>query len=163
MIQKPAAKPRGTARQPIASAALGDPAGPTRFADLVTQFGANHGNAVEAIRIGFPARLLKDTGDYFEVPPRRIRAIMRLPETTAQGLIRRDGLMDAAVSERMWRLANITGMALQVFDDEQHAKLWLRTPNLSFHDAAPMDYLDTEPGAMAVRQVLNALATGGVL
>ncbi|WP_414650338.1 hypothetical protein [Duganella sp.] len=26
-----------------------------------------------------------------------------------------------------------------------------------------MEYLDTEPGATAVRQVLNAIATGGAL
>jgi uncharacterized protein (DUF2384 family) len=54
-------------------------------------------------------------------------------------------------------------MASKVFGDDEAAKTWLRTPNLTFQDGAPMDYLDTEPGAIAVRQVLNAIATGGVL
>ena len=70
--------------------------------------------------------------------------------------------MDTAASERLWRLADLMTMARDVFEDEEAAKTWLRTPNRAFRDAAPMEYLDTEPGAMAVRQVLNAIATGGV-
>ncbi len=53
-------------------------------------------------------------------------------------------------------------MAQDVFEDEDAAKTWLRTPNRALRDLAPMDYLDTEPGAMAVRQVLNAIGSGGV-
>ncbi|KQQ36291.1 hypothetical protein ASF61_08940 [Duganella sp. Leaf126] len=107
--------------------------------------------------------MIKDAGIYFDVPAQRIRHITRLPETTAHTLVKRGALMDAAASERIWRLADIMGLAHQVFADEDAAKAWLRTPNLTFEDAAPMDYLDTEPGAMAVRQVLNAIATGGAL
>jgi len=52
-------------------------------------------------------------------------------------------------------------MARNVFEDVDVAKTWLRTPSRAFHDVAPMDYLDTEPGAISVRQALNAIATGG--
>ena len=52
-------------------------------------------------------------------------------------------------------------LAKDVFVDAEAAKAWLRTRNRAFDDAAPMDFLDTEPGAMAVRQVLNAIAAGG--
>lgn len=71
--------------------------------------------------------------------------------------------MDAATSEQIWRLADFMAMAKDVFEDVEAAKAWLRTGNLTFRGAAPMDYLDTEPGAMTVRQVLNAIATGGAL
>ncbi|MET0267471.1 MAG: antitoxin Xre/MbcA/ParS toxin-binding domain-containing protein [Duganella sp.] len=139
------------------------PAGPASFKELLHQFGADRGRAIAAIRAGFPASLLKDTGVYFDVPAQRIRAIVRLPETTAHTLTKRGALMDPAASERLWRLADLMHLASAVFDDADAAKAWLRTPNLTFNDAAPMDYLDTEPGAMAVRQVLNAIATGGAL
>jgi putative toxin-antitoxin system antitoxin component (TIGR02293 family) len=142
---------------------IGDAAGPASFTDLMEQFTTKRGDPVEAIRIGFPASLLKDAGQYFDVPAQRIRAIVRLPETTAHTLSKRGARMDAASSERLWRLADVMSIAREIFDDEEQAKLWLRTPNLSFHDTAPMDYLDTEPGAIAVRQVLNAIATGGAL
>lgn len=161
MASKSANKP--DSERPIAGAGIGAPVGPGSFSELLQQFGARGGDPVEAIRVGFPASLLKDTGQYFDVPAQRIRGIVRLPETTALALVKRGALMDAAASERLWRLADLMSMAIAIFDDEEMAKTWLRTPNLSFHDVAPMDYLDTEPGAAAVRQVLTAIATGGAL
>lgn len=131
------------------------------FAALVDHLPADRQQAIEAIRAGFPASLVKDAGHYFEVPASRIRGLVRLPETTAAALARRGVPMDEGVSERFWRLADLAYMAREVFEDKEAAVLWLRTPNRSFMNGAPMDYLDTEPGAMSVRQVLNALATGG--
>jgi putative toxin-antitoxin system antitoxin component (TIGR02293 family) len=118
---------------------------------------------VEAIRTGFNADLLTAAGDYFEVPAARIRAIAHVPDTTAHRLIKRHALLDSAASERLWRLADVAAMAEDVFEDEAAAKLWLRSPNQTFLNTAPIEYLDTEPGAKAVRQVLNAIATGGAL
>lgn len=122
----------------------------------------DHHRAIEGIRAGFPASVLKDTSAYFEVPTHRIRAIVGLPETTAHTLVKRGANLDIAASERIWRLANLMMMAKNLFEDVEAAKAWLRTPNRAFSDVAPMDYLDTEPGAIAVRQVLNAIGTGGV-
>lgn len=118
---------------------------------------------VQAIRTGFGADLLVAAGDYFEVPAARIRAITRVPDTTAHRLVKRHALLDASASERLWRLADVSAMAEDVFEDELAAKQWLRSPNQAFRGAAPLDYLDTEPGAKAVRQVLNAIATGGAV
>ncbi|MDB5962734.1 MAG: hypothetical protein JWP59_4028 [Massilia sp.] len=132
------------------------------FAALVEQLPADRQHAIDAIRVGFPAGVLKDASQYFDVPANRIRAIVRLPETTALALQKRGVNMDAGVSERVWRLADLAHMAREVFDNKEAANDWLRTPNRTFSNTAPMDYLDTEPGAMSVRQVLNAMATGGL-
>lgn len=131
------------------------------FANLLQALALDRNGAIEAIRAGFPASLIKHTGDYFGVPANRIRAIARVPETTAHSLLKRGANLDAAASERIWRLADLAAMSRDVFEDEDAAKTWLRTPSRAFHDVAPMDYLDTEPGAISVRQVLNAIATGG--
>jgi hypothetical protein len=90
---------------------------------------------VDASRTGFDASLLAAAGDYFEVPAARIRAIARVPDTTAHRLVKRHALLDQ----------------------------WLRSPNQAFLGAAPIDYLDTKLGAKAVRQVINAIATGGAV
>jgi putative toxin-antitoxin system antitoxin component (TIGR02293 family) len=119
------------------------------------------GDLVDAIRTGFAASLLAAAGDYFEVPATRIRAIARVPDTTAHRLVKLQALLDPSASEILWRLADLATMAEDVFEDEAAAKQWLRSPNQAFEGAAPLDYLDTEPGANAVRQVLNAIATGG--
>jgi putative toxin-antitoxin system antitoxin component (TIGR02293 family) len=131
------------------------------FLNLLHELASNRAHAIAAIRAGFPAVVIKDASAYLEIPATRIRSIVRLPETTAHALTKRGANLDAAVSERIWRLAEVLAMARDVFEDDNAAKEWLRTPNRSFHDTAPMDYLDTEPGAMSVRQVLNAIASGG--
>lgn len=131
------------------------------FADLVERFALNRNEAIDVIRKGLPATVLKEASEYFEVPLSKIRAIVRLPESTAARLVQQQGEVDAAVSERIWRLADVVRMATEVFEDEAAAKTWLKSPHRSFLNVAPMDYLDTEPGASSVRQVLNAIATGG--
>ncbi|MFB9245117.1 DUF2384 domain-containing protein [Massilia antarctica] len=135
--------------------------GENAFADLVGTLSSDLSKAIHAIRNGFPASMLKDASAYFDVPANRIGAIVRLPETAVATLVKRGANLDASVSERIWRLADLTNMAEDVFEDEAAAKLWLTTPNRTFLNLAPLDYLDTEPGAMSVRQVLNAIATGG--
>ena len=133
------------------------------FAELVHELARDRQQAIAAIRAGFPSSVLNDAGTFFNVPIDRIRAIVGVTETTAHALVKRHAGMDPAASERLGRLADVMAMAEDVFDDEEAAKIWLRTGNRTFHDRAPMDYLDTEPGAMAVRQVLNAIACGGVV
>lgn len=131
------------------------------FAILLSELASDRSRAITAIRAGLPASVIKEVSAYFDVPAHRIRSILRLPETTAHALVKRGAKIDAAASERVWRLANLMSMALDVFEDEEAAKIWLRSANRAFQNVAPMDYLDTEPGAMSVRQVLNAIATGG--
>lgn len=133
-----------------------------RFAVLRQELKSGR-DLVQAIRTGFEADLLAAAGDYFGIPAARIRAITRVPDTTAHRLVKRHALLDASASERLWRLADVAAMAEDVFEDELAAKQWLRSPNQAFLGVAPIDYLDTEPGAKAVRQVLNAIATGGAV
>jgi putative toxin-antitoxin system antitoxin component (TIGR02293 family) len=58
-------------------------------------------------------------------------------------------------------MGNTVKMALEVFESNEKATEWMRQPNRTLGGAAPLDLMDTEPGANAVRQVLNAIATGG--
>lgn len=134
---------------------------PNSFGMMLRDLATDRQRAIAAIRTGFPAAILRDASLYFDLPASRIRAIARVPETTAHTLVKKGANIDAAASERIWRMADIVVMANNVFEDDEAAKVWLRTPNRTFNQAAPLDYLDTEPGAMSVRQVLNAIATGG--
>lgn len=61
-----------------------------------------------------------------------------------------------------YAVAEVEAMALEIFGKDA-ASIWLRSPNLAFSGAAPADYLHTESGIKSVRQVLNAIVTGGVL
>lgn len=157
--------PSNPARNSTAKSAHGHPAMNTAqnpFAALCNELIADR-DPIEAIRTGFDPALLAAASDYFGVSVARIRAIMRMSDDSAYRLIKRHALLNSAASERLWRLADVTTMAEEIFVDTTAAKQWLRSPSRCFLGAAPIDYLDTEPGARVVRQVLNVIATGGAL
>jgi putative toxin-antitoxin system antitoxin component (TIGR02293 family) len=131
------------------------------FAALLAGRPADRDGIIAAIRAGFPLQMVNQASAYFGVPAARMRAVLRMPDLSAQARSKRGANMDSAASERLWRIADTFSMAREIFDGEDEAKKWMCSPSGVFHNAAPIDYLDTEPGAAAVRQVLNALATGG--
>jgi putative toxin-antitoxin system antitoxin component (TIGR02293 family) len=128
----------------------------------VRDIGARRIQPIDAIRAGLPVAALRSASAYFDLPQQHINAIARVPNTTAHTWARQNATMDSAVSERVWRMADVAAMAQEVFGSAEAAKAWLRMPNRAFRDDSPLEFLDTEPGAAAVRQVLNAIATGGV-
>jgi putative toxin-antitoxin system antitoxin component (TIGR02293 family) len=118
--------------------------------------------AVESIRKGYPARILKSASSFFGVPDARIQSIAQVPATTANRLEKNDANIDSAATERVFRMGTVTRMAIAVFEQESSAITWMRQPNSALGNVAPLDLMDTEPGAASVRQILNSIATGGV-
>ena len=119
-------------------------------------------SAVLIIREGYPARVLKAASSYFAVPDARIQRIAHVPASTASRLEKMEAKIDAAATERVYRMGTVTRMAIDVFENKDSAIEWMRQPNLALGNIAPLDLMDTEPGAVSVRQVLNAIATGGI-
>lgn len=117
--------------------------------------------AIELIRDGYLASMLKSVSSFFNVSDARIQNIARVSATTASRLEQKNAKIDAAATERVYRLSNVTRMAIDVFENQDAAIAWMRQPNNVLGDVAPLDLMDTEPGAVAVKQVLNAIATGG--
>ena len=117
--------------------------------------------AVRAIRAGYSALILKAASSYFDVPDARIQSIAQVPASTASRLQKKQARIDPAASERVYRMGSVTRMAIEVFENEAAAIDWMRQPNRALASAAPLELMDTEPGAVSVRQVLNAIATGG--
>lgn len=117
--------------------------------------------AIKTIRDGYLASVLKSASSFFDVPDLRIQNIVRVPATTASRLEQKKAKIDPAATERVFRMGIVARMAIEVFEDRDAAIAWMRQPNRVFGDAAPLDLMDTEPGAAAVKQVLNAIATGG--
>jgi putative toxin-antitoxin system antitoxin component (TIGR02293 family) len=132
------------------------------FARLVSEKSFGGIKAVNSIREGYPAEILKAAGYFFDVPDARIQIIVQVPASTASRLQKKHAKIDSAATERIYRMGAVARMAIDVFENEASAIEWMRQPNHALGDAAPLDLMDTEPGAATVRQVLNAIATGGV-
>jgi putative toxin-antitoxin system antitoxin component (TIGR02293 family) len=138
------------------------PAAVNVFAEIVSGEPLAGSAAIRTIREGYPARILKAASSFFGVPDARIQAIARVPASTASRLEKSESRIDPGASERVYRMGTVTRMAISVFENEAAAVEWMRQPNQALGNAAPLDLMDTEPGAMTVRQVLNAIASGGV-
>lgn len=106
--------------------------------------------------------MLKSASDFLGVPNTRIQRITQVTPSTASRLERAKSNFDQAASERVFRLAMVTRNAIDVFGNTATAIEWMRQPNHSLGGVAPLELMDTEPGADSVRLVLNAIATGGV-
>ncbi|MFZ6748101.1 type II toxin-antitoxin system Xre/ParS family antitoxin [Undibacterium sp. Ren11W] len=134
---------------------------PRMFANIV-EHGPRGFDAVQLIREGFPAKILKSVSGFFGETEARIQSIVRVPATTASRLEKAAAKIDSAATERVYRMGAVTRMAIEIFEDKDHAIAWMRQPNLALGNATPLELMDTEPGAVSVRQILNAIATGGV-
>ena len=132
------------------------------FDQIVTAAPLGGFAAVQTIREGYPAAILKAASRFFGVTDARIQDIAQVPASTASRLEKNAARIDAAATERVYRMGTVTRMAIEVFEDEAAAIEWMRQPNRALDNTAPLDLMDTEPGAVSVRQVLNAIATGGV-
>jgi len=118
---------------------------------------------IDLIRAGVGARVVDDMVAYLEVPKAVIFALLHTPESTAHKLIKDNRTLDAAASERVVRVADITRMAEGTFGGREAATHWLKIANLALSGATPLSMLDTEPGAAEVRRVLQSINAGGVL
>jgi putative toxin-antitoxin system antitoxin component (TIGR02293 family) len=58
------------------------------------------------------------------------------------------------------RLVRVTAHAFRVFEDEDLAEEWLRSPNPALNDEVPMEMASTDVGAREVEGVLTRLENG---
>ena len=162
-------KRRSAGSKPALAGAAGKPVARRRgerstyFLRLVNNPPENPLALIDSIRQGFPAGVVKEASEFFEIPEKRVLAAVGLAATTAHRLLKADKPVDPATSERMNRIASLTRRAIEVFGTEENARVWMTRSNLALGDNAPLDLLDTEVGAQAVERVLVAIETGGVV
>ncbi|MGI4847533.1 MAG: hypothetical protein ACRYGK_05275, partial [Janthinobacterium lividum] len=87
--------------------------------------------AIELIRSGFPAIVLKSASRYFDVPEGLIQRIAHVPASTAGRLEKKDLNIDLGATERLYRMSAVTRFAIEVFEDTDSAIAWMCQPNLA--------------------------------
>jgi putative toxin-antitoxin system antitoxin component (TIGR02293 family) len=63
-------------------------------------------------------------------------------------------------TEKILRIKHLFEHATKVFGSEEEARHWLNNPAYGLEGQRPIDLLDTEPGAMQVRDYLGAIEYG---
>lgn len=158
MPVKPSRQTRSSRRLVRSTPRKGD----TRFQAFVSM-DAPAAEKIATIRRGVGARVVDDMVEYLEVPKHVIFGLLHTPESTAHRLIKDNRNLDAAASEGVVRVADVTRMAEAIFGARQAATRWLKSANVGLGGVTPLSLLDTELGAGEVRKILSSIDYGGAL
>ncbi|VXC56682.1 Antitoxin [Pseudomonas sp. 8Z] len=132
------------------------------FWDFSAQRGAlNESERLLQIRQGVPAKLFQAVRVTFDLQERSVAALLNASISTLERRVRESKPLDVVASERLDRIADVSQLAEEVFEDREAAASWMSRPNKALGGAAPIMLCETEIGAKQVRRVLHALEWGG--
>ncbi|MFW0887900.1 antitoxin Xre/MbcA/ParS toxin-binding domain-containing protein [Pseudomonas sp. P105] len=113
------------------------------------------------IKIGFPAQLAQAFRLTFDLQERNLETLLNASISTLERRRREQKNLDPVASERLDRIASVSHLAEEVFENQESATHWMSTPNKALGGVAPIMLCETEIGAKQVRRVLQALEWGG--
>ena len=109
------------------------------------------------VREGLPYEALESLSQTLGLTQDVLTRVLDVSERTLQRR-RRSGRLSASESDRLWRMAHIYRLVLEAFDARtDEAREWLTTPKRALGGDAPVEHLDTEPGARTVEQMLATI------
>lgn len=73
---------------------------------------------------------------------------------------RKEVTLPADESERSYRIARLTELAMQVFEDQDKVSVWFTQPNFALGNQKPLDLIKSEPGARLVERLLHQIEHG---
>ncbi len=88
--------------------------------------------------------------------------LMRIIESNERTAQRRkeQGALNAEESDRIARIARVTGRAIEALGDQSQAREWLKRPNRALRGFAPLGLLGTDAGAAVVTDELGRIEYG---
>jgi putative toxin-antitoxin system antitoxin component (TIGR02293 family) len=114
-----------------------------------------------AIREGFPQTVVVEVMHAAGLTLKELASSLDLSPRSLQRR-RREGRLARHESDRLYRLARIIALAKRYLGDDESSTRWLRRPIRALGGSIPLQWIDTEPGARLVENVLGRIAYGGV-
>lgn len=114
----------------------------------------------DIIRQGLSIDSLKQLANYYKMPEAQIASLLGTSERTLDRLQKEDKPLNATRSDRLYRLARVAARAIQVFENEETARKWLKRPNRALAGVAPIELLDTDAGTEEIVDLLNRIEYG---
>ena len=71
-----------------------------------------------------------------------------------------DSRLNPATSDRLYRLAKVYAMAVEVFAGKEEAQKWLHTPQIGLNNRIPLELIATEAGSQEVKNLLGRIEHG---
>ncbi|MGD9333096.1 MAG: DUF2384 domain-containing protein [Desulfobacterales bacterium] len=114
---------------------------------------------IDLLKEGFSPDQFDKLRDTLEVTDKRLSSIVNINKRTLSRR-RAAGRLKTDESERLLRVAKVYDKALDVLEDQQAAKEWLKEPARGLGGRIPLEYADTELGAQEVLNLLGRIEHG---
>ncbi|MCK5100260.1 MAG: DUF2384 domain-containing protein [Desulfobacteraceae bacterium] len=119
----------------------------------------NLSQMIKSIENGLPVSDFKKLRDSLGLPDKDLAKYIRIPKSTL-AIRKRKGKLSFVESERLYRIQRLFVKALEVFEDGNLARKWLKEDAYGLGDVSPLEYATTEIGAREVEDLLGRIEHG---
>jgi len=113
---------------------------------------------IDLIRNGVSGDSITRLADLINIPKNDVYNLLNLKARTAQRQVSRN--LDADKSGHLVQITRILQRCVEVFEDLEKAKRWLKSPNYALGNQIPLNLLDTTEGIELVRDTLTRIEYG---
>jgi putative toxin-antitoxin system antitoxin component (TIGR02293 family) len=114
---------------------------------------------IKTIENGLPISKFQKLRDNLGVPDKDLAKYIRIPKSTLS-IRKKKGKFSFVESERLYRIQRLFSKALEVFNDVDLARKWLKEDAYGLGDVSPLEYAETEIGAREVEYLLGRIEHG---
>jgi putative toxin-antitoxin system antitoxin component (TIGR02293 family) len=113
---------------------------------------------ITLIRNGVSGDSITRLADLISIPKNDVYNLLNLKARTAQRQVSKK--LDADKSGHLVQITRILQRCVEVFEDLEKAKRWLKSPNYALGNQIPLNLLDTTEGIELVRDTLTRIEYG---
>jgi putative toxin-antitoxin system antitoxin component (TIGR02293 family) len=113
---------------------------------------------ITLIRNGVSGDSIIRLADLISIPKNDVYNLLNLKARTAQRQVSKN--LDADKSGHLMQITRILQRCVEVFEDLEKAKRWLKSPNYALGNQIPLNLLDTTEGIELVRDTLTRIEYG---
>ena len=134
---------------------------PPLLIDMVMGLKASDSRAViDAIQAGVDSSAVTRLADYFDVAEGQVLEAIDIPRSTFSRRKKEGRRLSGSESDRLYRAARLLSRALEVFNDDEQAKVWMRTGKRALGGVSPLVMARTDAGAQEVEDLLGRIEHG---
>lgn len=114
----------------------------------------------QVIHAGMPVQSAEALKESIEVPDSLLAALLGISEKTLSRARAARGRLDPVASDRLFRVARIVALAIEVLESSAAALHWLKRPQIGLGGRVPLELLATDPGRDQVEKLLLRIEHG---
>jgi putative toxin-antitoxin system antitoxin component (TIGR02293 family) len=114
-----------------------------------------------SIRQGFPFTTVKRVAEDCQISETQVATyFLGISEPNLSILEKSGQPLNSIQSDRLYRLSRLISRSIEVFENIDTARKWLKRPNQALGGIVPLDILDTDAGTEQVEELLNRIEYG---